>query len=42
MTYELYKSLGHVFLHLRSERDERALMLSHCAKSKQNMGHSAI
>ena len=42
MTYELYESLGHVFLDVRSKRDERALMLSHCAKAKQNMGHSAI
>ena len=42
MTYELYESLGHVFLDVRSKRDERVLMLSHCAKAKQNMGHSAI
>ena len=42
ITYELYESLGHVFLDVRSKRDERALMLSHCAKAKQNMGHSVI
>lgn len=41
--YELYESLGHVFLDVRSKWDERTLMLSHCAKAdKKNMNHGAI
>ena len=38
LTYELHESLRHVFLYLRSERNKRALMPSHCAKKSHGPG----
>ena len=37
-TYELHESLRHVFLYVRSERNKRALMPSHCAKKSHGPG----
>ena len=38
MTYELNESPGHIFLYVRSERNERTLMLSHCTEMYRPRG----